>query len=244
MSGLSARDVLQIWETGLSQHPVDRALTILAQAYPQIPREQLALYSIGRRDALLLDIRERTFGTRLDALDECEVCRTLLEFTLDSRRLRVTRALEPDEAVFHLSVEHHAVEYRLLNSFDLAAIAACPDLTTARDLLIRRCILKARAEREELAVEHLPENVVAELSARIAAHDTQAEIQLELLCPACEHRWHALFDIASFMWTEICARSKRLFREIDLLARNYGWSESEILGLSNARRQVYLAMVT
>ncbi len=235
---------MQIWETGLSQHPVDRALTILAQAHPRISRDQLALYSIGHRDALLLDIHEQTFGTRLDALDECEVCRTQMEFTLDSRQLRMTCALEADETVFHFSVEQHAIEYRLLNSFDLAAIAACSDPKAARELLIRRCILKAMSEREELTVERLPENVVAELAARMALHDAQAEIELELLCPACGHRWHTLFDIASFLWTEICAQSKRLFREINLLARNYGWSESDILGMSNVRRQVYLAMVT
>jgi hypothetical protein len=244
MSGLTAQDVLHIWETGLSQHPVDRALTILAQAYPEIPRGQLALYSVGRRDALLLALREKTFSARLDALEECRACRTPLEFSLDATHLRLTGAQAPDETVFRLSTDGYAIEYRLLNSFDLAAIAVCADEETARALLIERCILKASAEGEEVSAERLPESVTVELSAQLAARDAQAEIELELLCPTCGHRWQTLFDIASFMWTEICAQAQRLLREVDLLARSYGWSESDILGLSNARRQTYLAMVT
>lgn len=245
MSGLTAQDVLHIWETGLAQHPVDRALTMLAQGYPEISREQLARYSIGQRDALLLALREKTFDSRLDALEECAACRTPLEFTLDAAHLRLTRAHAPVETVFELhTADNYAVEYRLLNSFDLAAIALCAEEDEARALLIERCIVRASAGGKEVLPKSLPESVTVELSTQLAAHDAQAEIEIELLCPACGHRWQTLFDIASFMWTEICAQAQRLLREVDLLARSYGWSESDILGLSHARRQSYLAMVT
>jgi hypothetical protein len=37
-------------------------------------------------------------------------------------------------------------------------------------------------------------------------------------------------------------RSKRLLQEIDLLARTYGWTEGEILGMTDQRRSLYVGM--
>jgi hypothetical protein len=73
--------------------------------------------------------------------------------------------------------------------------------------------------------------------------DPQAEIILRLTCPACGHQWELLFDIADFFWTEIAVQAQRLLREIDTLARAYGWTEREILSLPAQRRQSYLEML-
>ena len=73
--------------------------------------------------------------------------------------------------------------------------------------------------------------------------DPQAEIILVFSCQGCARRWEMLFDIAHFFWNEIAAEARRLLREIDALARAYGWSEREILSLSARRRQSYLELV-
>jgi hypothetical protein len=52
-----------------------------------------------------------------------------------------------------------------------------------------------------------------------------------------------LFDIGEFFWTEIAVQAQRLLREIDALARAYGWTEREILSLPGQRRQAYLELV-
>jgi hypothetical protein len=52
-----------------------------------------------------------------------------------------------------------------------------------------------------------------------------------------------LFDAGSFFWSELGAWARRLLHEIHSLARAYGWSESEILTLSPARRQAYLELI-
>ena len=57
------------------------------------------------------------------------------------------------------------------------------------------------------------------------------------------HEWELLFDIAEFFWTEISAQAQRLLREIDALARAYGWTEHEILSLPAQRRQTYLELI-
>ena len=52
-----------------------------------------------------------------------------------------------------------------------------------------------------------------------------------------------MFDIVSFFWAEIDAWARRVLREVNVLARAYGWRESDILALSPVRRQIYLSMV-
>jgi hypothetical protein len=73
--------------------------------------------------------------------------------------------------------------------------------------------------------------------------DPQAEVQLALACPACRHQWQVSFDIVSYFWSEINARSQRLLWEVHALASAYGWREADILAISPQRRQFYLEMV-
>jgi len=89
----------------------------------------------------------------------------------------------------------------------------------------------------------LPNEVIEAISRAMLEADPAAEITLRLTCPACGHQWDLLFDIAEFFWTEISAQAQRLLREIDALARAYGWTEREILSLPAQRRQTYLELV-
>lgn len=68
MSPLAAHGLLKVWEVGQDQHPLDRALTLLA-ACPELTRDELAALSVGQRDARLLTLRERTSGPAL-SLDD------------------------------------------------------------------------------------------------------------------------------------------------------------------------------
>jgi hypothetical protein len=89
----------------------------------------------------------------------------------------------------------------------------------------------------------LPGAVEARLVERIAQADPLADIMLDLTCPNCEQRWQAVFDIGGFFWIEIDNLARRLLRDVHVLARAYGWRESDILAMNAARRQAYLEMV-
>ena len=89
----------------------------------------------------------------------------------------------------------------------------------------------------------LSPEIVEALSRAMLEADPEAEIMFRLTCPACAHEWELLFDVAEFFWTEISAQAQRLLREIDALARAYGWTEREILNLPAQRRQTYLEML-
>jgi hypothetical protein len=75
------------------------------------------------------------------------------------------------------------------------------------------------------------------------ASDPVARIELALTCPSCDQVWSSLFDIASFLWTEVDAWARRTLRDVHTLARAYGWRESEVLALGPRRRQAYLELV-
>ena len=65
---------------------------------------------------------------------------------------------------------------------------------------------------------------------------------INLSCPACAGAWSATFDIAGFLWKEIHAWAKTALRGVHVLARAYGWRESDVLALSPTRRQIYLEL--
>lgn len=241
MPALSDQEVIQVWETGLDQHPVDRALTVLAAAFPRATRDELAAMSVGRRDGYLMDAREVNFGPSVSGVAECPECGELLEWTLD---LESVRGDVGESGPNRLTVEGYEVSYRLPDSTDLAAVALGGDVAGGREALLRRCVLEARGDGAKVDPNSLPETVVAGLAAEMEDLDPQAETLLGFECPACGVSWQACFDILSFLWAEIQARARRLLGEVHGLARAYGWSEAAILEMSPVRRRFYLEAAT
>lgn len=241
MGALTGEDLLGIWEIGQRQSPVERAITVLAVAYPEISRDELMGLTIGQRDGHLLDIRRSLFGERLDGYTECPACGTSLEFSLTVGDIRTTGP-STQNTLLHGVAEGYEWKLRLPNSADLAVAAAFPDAHAARSALLNACVVSARYLGVEAALDTLPEPVVNALTEQMGEADPQADVQLDLSCVACGHRWQAVFDIVSFLWSEICTCARCLLREVHVLARTYGWREADILGMSAARRRWYLEM--
>jgi hypothetical protein len=245
MSALAATQMLAIWEAATDLHPLDQALTILAAAFPHQTASELAALSVGRRDGLLLDIYGQTFGAAIGCLATCVHCNELLEFTLDANLFANTNI--PDQApAYELALDGYELHFRLPNSFDLASIAVPaasePEKTmgTAYQKLISRCVLSVVGPDSLGITRALPDPIMAALALEMSKHDPQAEIQLDLVCPACGQHWHALLDIVTFLWANIQAVAQRLLSEVDRLARAYGWHERDILAMNPIRRRYYL----
>ncbi len=244
MRTLSGQEILRIWEHGLGQHPIERALTMLSMALPEAPRSELLALSIGQRDAYLLALRETTFGSQFTGFAQCQHCGEHLEYTFDASNVRVGAApLEAVGQVQLLQVEDYEVHVRLPNSEDLATITGCSSVVSARDILIQHCILKVFLDGEEVPRESLPESTLTNIGAQVVERDPQAEVDIELNCPTCGHRWSVVFDVVAFLWVEILTYAKRLLHDVHTLAAAYGWHEADILVMSPVRRQFYLEMV-
>lgn len=263
MRALSPAEILAVWEAGRPQHELDRALTLLLAAASPSPgetttvvsREELAELPVGERDARLLRLRALTLGPMAEGFAECPGCGQPVEFSVDTTALASpSEHGESTTKVHELAAAngHPAIRFRLPTSRDLAEIVTAPDAAHGLQRLVGRCVLTATAAvngdgADESASSSRetglsPETVEA-VSLAMAEADPRAEIILALECPGCRHRWPMLFEVISFFWRELAVRAQRLLREVDALARAYGWSEREILSLSARRRQSYLELI-
>jgi hypothetical protein len=238
---LSARDLLNIWEAGAAQPPAQRALWLLGAALADRSYAELAQLSIGQRDTQLLRLYEQLFGPRLVGVANCPQCGERLQLTLTTADVLITSdAVSNTQSV---TAEGYTVHYRLPNSTDLLALAACDSVEAGRALLVGRCVTSVQREKIDQDVAALPASVIAALTAHMADADPQADVQFDLNCPVCQHRWLAAFDVMAYLWSEIGRWASRVIREVHVLASAYGWSEADILSMTAARRQMYLNLI-
>jgi len=247
---LTAAELLSVWERGQGQAGATRASLLLAAAAPDAPLAALSKLSVGRRDALLLTLRERLFGSRLVSLAACPQCSQRLELMFEVAEIRAT---VDDDQPETLAVEAagYEAQFRLPNGEDLAAIAVQPNdesggTEARRAILLSRCLLRLRRDGDEEPIDatpDLPTALVAAIAGKMEEADPQANVQLDLSCADCGHRWLAAFDIVSYLWSEIDDWARRTLGEVHLLASAYGWREADILALSAQRRQMYLEMI-
>lgn len=240
MRSLSARTVLEIWEAAACQHPVDRALTLLALACPGRSRDELAELPLGERDAGLLALYEHLFGPEIAGLTDCPKCGERLELPLSVPELR--HGLGTPTATAELADDGVQVRFRPLNSRDLAAAVLAGGGDTRR-FLAERSVVEARRGETPISPRELPEAWTERLAAGLARCDPGAEILLDVECLECRHRYSTLFDVGLHLWTHFRVQARRLLREVFVLARTCRWSEAEILAMSHPRRRAYLEML-
>jgi uncharacterized protein (UPF0212 family) len=239
---LSAAELLNVWEQARSLSLADGALSLLALADSKTPREKLAQLSIGRRDAELLKLREKIFGSHMTGRTNCPACGQPMEMNFT---VADVQAAPPPKAVeqFAANFDEHEIRFRLPNSSDLATLVPGEDVAAQKQRLIQRCVLSATRGGQSLEVDQLPDSAVSALSERMSELDPQGDVQLALSCPQCNHRWHAPLDVASFVWNEAHAWAVRMLRDVHVLASAYGWREVDILAMSPWRRQAYIELI-
>jgi hypothetical protein len=242
MHGLSAMELLELWERGLTQPPVERALSLLTAACAETIAGQIAGLSIGQRDARLLALREALFGPEVEAFVMCPRCGERLELNFSAKELRSSCEPEPDREVA-LRIDGYDVRLRPPNSQDLMTIASQAELAASRDHVLRRCLLSVNDGNTQVAFDSVPREVVEGAARKITEIDPLADIRMSICCHSCRHVWQATFDILSFLWSEIEVWARRVMAEVHTLASAYGWCERDILALSPNRRQFYLDMV-
>lgn len=242
MRGLTAHNVLDIWEWSQSQHTANTALGLLYAAYPEFSWEQLAGLSIGQRDAYLLALREKTFGETMQVRTKCQHCGEALEFAISTHDVGAED--QSVESEYTIEIQDNLIRFRLPNSKDLLAVSQEPDNSKAGDTLLQRCLIDVTIKGEPSKKEELPEEVVTTLVEHMAQCDPAAEVLLNIRCPTCELKGQVLFDINSYYWAEFVDLARRLMQQVSVLAHGYGWAEADILTLSAWRRQYYQDMLS
>jgi hypothetical protein len=245
MRAPTAAELLNVWENGLRQGPIGRALGLLEAVYPEQSAEILAELSIGERDARLLQVREVLFGPSITSTTLCPRCSERLEWKSEVAELCVHEG-KTSATELCVEAETYRLKFRLPNSRDLAALSGGKSGSNdRRTQLLECCLLEASTSKgESLRIEQLSETALQAMVREMDRADPQSNVQISLACPACGHCWEGLFDIVSFLWAEINNWAERTLRTVHLLARTYGWREADILAMSPTRRQIYLEMAS
>ena len=239
---LSALELLAAWERGRGATTIERALLLLAAADPEADTGGLAKLPIGARDARLLRLRAELFGDTLECVARCPECDAAVDVAVAAADLLAAQDAVGDVAVRWLDVDGYRVRFHLPSSADLMAAVSGTAPEVARVALFDRCVEGVAAPNGAGAAAALSTTAVAAVVAEMEAADPLGDPTLDLLCPECAVRWAAPLDVIAFLWTEIDAWARRTLREVHALAREYGWSEAEILALSPARRRAYLEL--
>lgn len=244
----STAELLDAWEQGLGRPLVWQAVFLLATVCPGVPIEALTQLSIGQRDAILLALRERVFGSAFTGLARCPTCSEQLELMLNTADIQVAEATAVTRETCQpktwlLTADGYEILFRLPGSRDLALLPEQADPLVARQQLLQQCILSVSHHGSVIAPTQLPVVVAEAVVEQMGQVDPQGNIELALTCPCCNHCWSVPFDIAHFLGAELHHWALRLLYEVHLLAQAYGWSECDILALSPWRRHYYLNMV-
>ena len=234
MKVMGDADLISLWERGLRRHPLDRALLTLAAAFPEIPREHLADWPLGRRNQALAKARCHLFGACVHGWVACDNCNEKLELELDGQLLAGAKT-ETDSATDE-TVSAYGRTFRLPTSRILAHAASLSDPAEGAARIAEEC------EVEKTPNVRWSESELADIGEKLALADPFSEMRISLHCPKCGSDWQAILDIPSFFWIEIEGRVRQILFAIHALASAYGWSEAEILSLSDERRALYLEM--
>jgi hypothetical protein len=229
MRSLSSAGVLELWERGVTLHPIDRGLLALGLADPAAAAASPD-WPLGRRNQALLDLHASWFGPALHGWTSCPACGEKVEFELDARELASVAGGSPAEDTVTIGDQ----AFRLPTTRDLARVVAAGDAASA---LLERCRIGGQDAAEWTG------ELMDAIGERLAAADPLADTRLALDCPSCQHAWEAGFDVGRFLWAEVEALAKRVLWDVHALASAYGWSEPVTLALSPARRAMYLQLV-
>jgi len=242
MVTVDATTLLAAWELGNGQHPVRRALTLLAVTDDARSADEWADASIGERDARLFGVREALFGDRIEVTATCARCGERLQAEFSTHD--VLHSLAPAERASVLGLVTHGydVQMRLPTSRDIEEAIALPP-SEGRSALLGRCITRVVRDGAPQDPASLPDEVVEAALAELSRRDPLAELQIGVSCDACGHERPMSFDIGEHLWGDVSECATRLMREVHLLASAYHWTERDICRLSATRRRAYLDLL-
>lgn len=243
MPGLTAAATLDLWERADHLPPVERAIALAGAVEPRDDVAAIARLPLGRRDERLLRLRAQLTGAPLDATAACPACGERVQFAADVESIFAMVAADPDTQPVPIELDGYRLSWRPPDSDDMAAAAAAATAEEAERILLDRCVEAASGPDGHVAPADLPGVVRAALSRAMAALDPLAELVIGLTCPACQGAFDADLDVAGFVWIELNAHARRVLRDVAALARAFGWTEGQVLALSERRRADYLALV-
>lgn len=243
MVSIGGGDLLDLWERAGSLDPSGRLRLLAAAGDPGLAVGDVGASAIGRVNAALLRCCSAVSGRWLPATAPCPACDQAVEFSLDAATL--LHLAEQTPLPTPLDADGWHVVWRPLTLDDLEVAAAGKTAAERESTLLARCAESVKdPDGTPSAPGELPSAVRAALVAALSAADPLAEVVAAVACPACGAGFHATVELERFAWVEVDAAARRLLLDVDCLARAYGWTEDDVLALSDRRRSAYLQTAT
>lgn len=192
--------------------------------------------SVGMRTAALLDLLTATEATRqLSLTARCTNSQCAATFAFDVP-LSVLPAAERGVTPMQVSSSSG-------NSLTLRRPTGA-DLRHWRDAQPRSRADAVRLMLDTLLVEGevRPEDEDS-LSAAMSSMDPLVDLSAVCECPECGTTSEVSIDLESIVLNRLRARQHALLHEVHRLAKHYGWTEREILGIEPKRRARYLELI-
>lgn len=201
------------------------------------------------RDRLLAALYVLHFGDRIESHIRCTGCGEGIELSFSLADLVASLTSErehaglrgPDELGYFDLELAGAPRFRLPTSADQRAVIGL-GAEQARLAMLRRCLADDESGASKTTSDLDPATLEC-IEQAMAAAGPILDHPLAITCHACARAQTVRFDIQSFLLRALEHERRYLLREIHYLARGYGWSLTEILGLTRADRRRFVELI-
>lgn len=194
-----------------------------------------ALLSPSDRDRLLAALYVLIYGPRVESTVRCAQCGD--PFDLDFSLQELLASVGPAETTGvaggpdGLFVLPDGRRFRLPTGEDEYAVGhLSPD--EAERQLLARCMV----EGDPTVAPEVVQTAMREVAPLL-------DLELEAHCPECGAIQSIHFDIQAYLLSALRSERGQLAREVHRLATAYGWSLTDIMGLSRSQRRSYVALI-
>lgn len=236
-----AQQVLEIMDEACALPAALRPLVLLSLLDPQSDWRSRTGWTLGAINRGLADCHRRWLGRPDVAWNtDCPHCGATLALTLPLQAFPE----EPSSAAdCELLIGPLHARLRPPRVSDLIEAGRSGSLHGARIGLLEACVDSLLIEGRPAVITELSDELIEAVGERLLALDSFAELRVDSVCPACGLACRCELDLGQTLWTELRSRASNLIDDVHRLARAYGWSEAEILTLSDTRRARYLERV-
>lgn len=186
------------------------------------------------RDWLLAAVYMRTYSSRIESTVNCAKCKAPydMDFSLEELIGHVdSEAHQMEESPDGVFKSPDGCRFRLPTGEDeCAVLGMSPE--DAECALLERCVVESNQDYDPEALQTVMRDIAPVL-----------DMDMDARCPECDHQQAVHFDIQYYLLYRLMQEKRQLAYEVHRLARAYGWSLNEILGLPRSVRRMYVDLV-
>lgn len=221
--------ILSAWEAGMDAPASLRAARLLAALERHDALDSHLDTPLGTIDRSLLHFYANEFAPDIEGSFACGACGEGLEV-----HMAVDQLLSAGDPAEPGEIEGYGGCWRYPTPRALQAAERSPDQAES---LAQFALFGAPPDSAD------PDSIRQVVADAMELADPLLDVTIETECAHCGNFVRARLDVASFVLSAVTGRARGILNEVDRLARAYGWTQAEVLGLPERRRRAYLSIV-